>query len=122
MVLDEATAAVDVGTDALIQKTIREEFKSCTMLIIAHRLNTIIDSDRIMVLDAGRVVEMDTPQRLIMKENSMFAGTLPLVLQVFSSRFWASEGIVQYIDGVLHNSVVSHEILLKSGGLAEVTL
>jgi ABC-type multidrug transport system fused ATPase/permease subunit len=74
LVLDEATAAVDVGTDALIQKTIREEFKSCTMLIIAHRLNTIIDSDRILVLDAGRVVEMDTPPKLILKEDSMFAG------------------------------------------------
>ncbi|XP_024373624.1 ABC transporter C family member 2 [Physcomitrium patens] len=74
LVLDEATAAVDVGTDALIQKTIREEFKSCTMLIIAHRLNTIIDSDRILVLDAGRVVEMGTPQKLITKEGSMFAG------------------------------------------------
>ncbi|KAG0591623.1 hypothetical protein KC19_1G189200 [Ceratodon purpureus] len=74
LVLDEATAAVDVGTDALIQKTIREEFKSCTMLIIAHRLNTIIDSDRILVLDAGRIVEMDTPQVLVMKEDSMFAG------------------------------------------------
>ena len=110
LVLDEATAAVDVGTDALIQKTIREEFKSCTMLIIAHRLNTIIDSDRIMVLDAGRVVEMDTPQRLITKENSMFAGTFPLLLQAFSSKFWASEVIVQYKDGALHNGVVSRNI------------
>lgn len=74
LVLDEATAAVDVGTDALIQKTIREEFKSCTMLIIAHRLNTIIDCDRILVLDAGQVKEMDTPKKLLLNECSMFSG------------------------------------------------
>ncbi|KAL3522806.1 hypothetical protein ACH5RR_015640, partial [Cinchona calisaya] len=73
LVLDEATAAVDVRTDALIQKTIREEFKSCTMLIIAHRLNTIIDSDQILVLDAGQVLEYDTPKKLLLSEGSAFS-------------------------------------------------
>ncbi|KAH7289296.1 hypothetical protein KP509_31G069200 [Ceratopteris richardii] len=73
LVLDEATAAVDVGTDALIQKTIREEFKACTMLIIAHRINTIIDCDRILVLDAGRALEMDTPEQLLSDSSSAFS-------------------------------------------------
>ncbi|KAL0556634.1 hypothetical protein IC582_005148 [Cucumis melo] len=73
LVLDEATAAVDVRTDALIQKTIREEFKSCTMLIIAHRLNTIIDCDRILVLEAGRVLEYNTPKLLLSAEESAFS-------------------------------------------------
>ncbi|KAG6416777.1 hypothetical protein SASPL_124215 [Salvia splendens] len=73
LVLDEATAAVDVRTDALIQKTIREEFKSCTMLIIAHRLNTIIDCDNILLLDAGKVLEFDTPEALLRREGSAFS-------------------------------------------------
>lgn len=73
LVLDEATAAVDVRTDALIQKTIREEFKTCTMLIIAHRLNTIIDCDRILLLESGRVVEYNTPERLLQNEESAFS-------------------------------------------------
>ncbi|GAB4829410.1 Canalicular multispecific organic anion transporter 1 [Ancistrocladus abbreviatus] len=73
LVLDEATAAVDVRTDALIQRTIREEFKTCTMLIIAHRLNTIIDCDRVLLLEAGRVLEYDTPERLLSNEESAFS-------------------------------------------------
>ncbi|KAK7331399.1 hypothetical protein VNO77_25623 [Canavalia gladiata] len=73
LVLDEATAAVDVRTDALIQKTIREEFKSCTMLIIAHRLNTIIDCDRILLLHGGKVLEYDTPEELLSNEGSSFS-------------------------------------------------
>ncbi|CAI0545433.1 unnamed protein product [Linum tenue] len=73
LVLDEATAAVDVRTDALIQKTIREEFRTCTMLIIAHRLNTIIDCDRILLLDSGRVLEYDSPESLLSREGSAFS-------------------------------------------------
>ncbi|KAL5577346.1 hypothetical protein UlMin_019045 [Ulmus minor] len=73
LVLDEATAAVDVRTDALIQKTIRAEFKSCTMLIIAHRLNTIIDCDRIILLDSGRVLEYDSPEELLSRDDSAFS-------------------------------------------------
>nr|GLL30133.1 ABC transporter C family member 2-like isoform X2 [Ipomoea trifida] len=73
LVLDEATAAVDCRTDALIQKTIREEFKSCTMLIIAHRLNTIIDCDRILLLDSGKVLEYETPEVLLQNEESAFS-------------------------------------------------
>ncbi|KAJ6728666.1 ABC TRANSPORTER C FAMILY MEMBER 11-RELATED [Salix koriyanagi] len=73
LVLDEATASVDVRIDALIQKTIREEFSSCTMLIIAHRLNTIIDCDRILVLEAGQVLEHATPEELLSNEGSAFS-------------------------------------------------
>ncbi|KAK9234707.1 P-loop containing nucleoside triphosphate hydrolase protein [Lipomyces kononenkoae] len=72
LVLDEATAAVDVETDQIIQETIRKEFKDRTILTIAHRLNTIIDSDRIVVLAAGKVVEFDAPEVLLRNKNSLF--------------------------------------------------
>jgi ABC-type multidrug transport system fused ATPase/permease subunit len=73
IVMDEATAAVDVETDALIQRTIREEFARCTCLTIAHRLNTIMDSTRVLVMDKGRVAEYDTPSRLLSTPGSLFA-------------------------------------------------
>lgn len=73
VILDEATANVDMESDALIQKTVREVFKGCTTITIAHRLNTIIDCDRIMVLDSGKLVEFDTPARLMEKEDSIFS-------------------------------------------------
>lgn len=74
LILDEATAAVDLETDDLIQRTIRTEFKDCTVLTIAHRLNTIMDSDRVIVLDKGQIVEFDSPQNLLQNKNSIFYG------------------------------------------------
>ncbi|XP_074651922.1 multidrug resistance-associated protein 1-like isoform X2 [Tubulanus polymorphus] len=72
LVLDEATAAVDLETDDLIQQTIRKEFADCTILTIAHRLNTIMDNDRVLVLDYGNVKEFDSPTELLKDKNSMF--------------------------------------------------
>ncbi|CAF4950125.1 unnamed protein product, partial [Rotaria sp. Silwood1] len=72
LIIDEATANVDNATDELIQQAIREQFKKCTVLTIAHRLRTVIDSDRILVLGNGRVLEFDTPQALLSDRNSQF--------------------------------------------------
>lgn len=63
--LDEATANVDLETDNLIQSKLREKFADCTVLIIAHRLATIIDADRICVMSEGRSIEFDHPYRLM---------------------------------------------------------
>lgn len=65
LILDEATANVDSETDNLIQETIRQQFADCTVITIAHRLNTVMDSDRVLVVDAGEVVEYDHPFALI---------------------------------------------------------
>jgi ABC-type multidrug transport system fused ATPase/permease subunit len=73
LVLDEATAAIDVDTDALIQHTIRTEFVDATVLTIAHRLNTVMDSDKILVLDQSNVKEFDKPAMLLSDPQSMFS-------------------------------------------------
>ncbi|XP_043470090.1 probable multidrug resistance-associated protein lethal(2)03659 [Leptopilina heterotoma] len=69
LVLDEATANVDPQTDDLIQKTIRRRFKDCTVLIIAHRLNTVMDCDKFIVMEAGSIMEIDHPFRLLEKKE-----------------------------------------------------
>lgn len=74
LVLDEATAAVDLETDELIQNTIRQEFSECTVLTIAHRLHTIVDSDKVVVLDKGEIAEFDSPKNLMRNRNSVFYG------------------------------------------------
>ncbi|XP_050504204.1 ATP-binding cassette subfamily C member 4 [Diabrotica virgifera virgifera] len=73
LVMDEATANVDPQTDGLIQKTIRERFQDCTVLTIAHRLNTIMDSDRVLVMDAGQAMEFDHPYQLLQNPEGYFS-------------------------------------------------
>ncbi|RCK63639.1 Bile pigment transporter 1 [Candida viswanathii] len=72
LVLDEATAAVDVQTDKIIQETIRSQFKDKTIITIAHRLETVMDSDKIVSLDRGELKEFDSPQNLLDKKDGIF--------------------------------------------------
>uniref|UniRef100_A0A8C9ZNG8 Multidrug resistance-associated protein 1 n=1 Tax=Sander lucioperca TaxID=283035 RepID=A0A8C9ZNG8_SANLU len=72
LVLDEATAAVDMETDNLIQSTIRSQFEDCTVLTIAHRLNTIMDYTRVLVLDKGEMAEFDSPSNLIAQRGAFY--------------------------------------------------
>ncbi|CAL8141283.1 unnamed protein product [Orchesella dallaii] len=74
LILDEATASIDMKTDELIQETIRSTFKECTILNVAHRLHTVLDSSRILVLDRGEIIEFDTPTALLANPKSHFYG------------------------------------------------
>ena len=74
IVMDEATANVDHKTDQLLQETIRTKFKHCTVITIAHRLNTIMDYDRVLVFENGRVVEYDKPEILLRNQSGVFFG------------------------------------------------
>ncbi|KAH7340934.1 hypothetical protein B0J17DRAFT_716110 [Rhizoctonia solani] len=72
LILDEATAAIDYNTDTAIQKSIRTELNDRTLIIVAHRLQTICDADKIMVLEAGKIIEFDSPAALLHKESGAF--------------------------------------------------
>ena len=76
LLIDEATANVDLNTDAFIQKKIKEIFKDSTVLTIAHRLNTIVNCDRIVILDRGNLIECDSPRALIQVRASILKSTL----------------------------------------------
>ena len=70
--IDEATASVDKETDLKLQSIIRSEFREHTVLTIAHRISTVQDSDRVLVMDAGKVAEFDMPTALLEDSNSLF--------------------------------------------------
>ena len=72
LLMDEATASVDMENDVLIQETVRKEFENSTVLTIAHRLHTVADSDVVMVLEKGKLAEMDKPEKLVAREQSHF--------------------------------------------------
>ncbi|KAA0188889.1 hypothetical protein HAZT_HAZT000572 [Hyalella azteca] len=73
LLIDEATANVDSKADELIQQTIREKFKQCTVLTVAHRLQTIMDSTRVMVISDGKIQELDAPHSLLQDRASLFS-------------------------------------------------
>jgi ABC-type multidrug transport system fused ATPase/permease subunit len=76
LMLDEATASIDSETDAVLQNMIRHQFQKQTVISIAHRLDTIIDYDRIMVMDAGNLAEFDSPMNLLEKEDGIFSSMI----------------------------------------------
>ena len=76
VILDEATANIDVVTEQAIQKLIDEEFKGATLMCIAHRLNTIIRSDKVLVMDKGKAIEYDSPKALMANKTSVFSQML----------------------------------------------
>lgn len=76
LVLDEASSSLDVATDATIQKVLREVFANCTIIAIAHRLNTLLDFDQVIVLSHGEVIETGKPSELAKRPQSAFSQLL----------------------------------------------
>jgi len=83
LIMDEATASVDIETDNIIQNAIRTHFADATVLTIAHRLNTIIDYDKILVLDKGELIEFDSPKNLLFEQDE-YGNIVPTTRTEFS--------------------------------------
>ncbi|XP_030929159.1 ABC transporter C family member 3-like [Quercus lobata] len=73
LVLEEATASVDTATDNLIQRTLKQHFSNCTVITIAHRITSVLDSDMVLLLNNGLIEEHDSPTRLLENKSSSFA-------------------------------------------------
>lgn len=73
LIQDEATAHLDGATDQFVQQIIRDEFADCTVITIAHRLDSVVDSDRVLVMDAGQVAEFDHAHRLLQNSDGFLA-------------------------------------------------
>jgi ABC-type multidrug transport system ATPase subunit len=86
LLMDEATASVDVESDQLIQAMVRRQFKECTVITIAHRLDTIVDYDRVLVLSDGRIAEYDRPGKLLEKSSGAFASLVDATGKASSRR------------------------------------
>ncbi|XP_058074547.1 ABC transporter C family member 3-like isoform X2 [Magnolia sinica] len=87
LVLDEATASVDTATDNLIQQTLRQQFLDCTVITIAHRITSVLDSDMVLLLDDGLVVEHDSPTKLLENKSSSFSRLVSEYTERSSSSF-----------------------------------
>ncbi|XP_064965478.1 ABC transporter C family member 3-like isoform X2 [Musa acuminata AAA Group] len=84
LVLDEATASVDTTTDIIIQKTLRQQFSESTVITVAHRITSVIDSDIVILLDNGVIVEIDSPTTLLETKSSLFAK----LVSEYTTRFY----------------------------------
>jgi ATP-binding cassette subfamily C (CFTR/MRP) protein 1 len=114
LILDEATASVDVHTDALMQDIIRNEFKHHTIIAAAHRLDTIIDFDAVLVMNQGRVLESDNPQNLLIKDT-LFKELYQI--QNGESRDWGNSTLSLLHDAGDRVSLMSHATSLgRSNG------
>eukprot|EP00216_Chloropicon_sp_CCMP2111_P001940 CAMPEP_0198246788 /NCGR_PEP_ID=MMETSP1446-20131203/46149_1 /TAXON_ID=1461542 ORGANISM="Unidentified sp, Strain CCMP2111" /NCGR_SAMPLE_ID=MMETSP1446 /ASSEMBLY_ACC=CAM_ASM_001112 /LENGTH=1394 /DNA_ID=CAMNT_0043931111 /DNA_START=581 /DNA_END=4768 /DNA_ORIENTATION=+ len=98
LMLDEATSNVDSETDQLLQNTIRSAFSKCTVLTIAHRLHTIIDADKVLVLQGGELGEYDTPKNLLKNEDGMFYAMVQKATQKKMNKTNSAKELTNFIS------------------------